>query len=301
MTPVCGLVLSLFPGAGLLDLGFQQAGWCVVRGPDILLGHDIRIFTVGGLDAQPGKSRFDGIIAGPPCQDYSRARRRPPSGHGDAMLHELCRLITEVQPEWYLVENVPGVPTIQMPGYVTQRFNMFASEFGLDHRRNRSFQFGSNGDKLVIPRGSQSHLHLRPTPLASDFSRNRKQNFAETCERMGLPRRFTLPGLSRALQFRAVANGVPIPMGYAVAAAIRDRQVTQTESQRLCPCDCGRPVTGKQKSATAACRKRLQRNRAGDCPRTITASTNHASRPGTVTEKFTAASHESNGGRQSVV
>ncbi len=294
---VCGLVLSLFPGAGLLDLGFQKAGWCVVRGPDILLGHDIRLFTVAGLDAQPGKSRFDGIIAGPPCQDFSRARRRPPSGHGDAMLRELCRLITEVRPEWWLVENVPGVPTIQMPGYVTQRFNMFASEFGLDHRRNRSFQFGSNGDKLVIPRGRQSHLHLKPTPLASDYSRSRNRNFAETCERMGLARGFTLPGLSRAAQFRAVSNGVPIPMGHAVAVAIRDRRVTPTRSQRLCPCDCGRPVTGKQKSATVACRKRLQRIRAGNVTHTITASTSHAA-PGTVTENVTADSHhESNGGR----
>lgn len=33
-----GLVLSLFPGAGLLDAGFTQAGFSVVRGPDLLLG-----------------------------------------------------------------------------------------------------------------------------------------------------------------------------------------------------------------------------------------------------------------------
>lgn len=75
MTRTCGLVLSLFPGAGLLDFGFTKAGFCVVRGPDILLGSDIRMLT---LD----EGRFDGIIAGPPCQDFSRARRRPPSGHG---------------------------------------------------------------------------------------------------------------------------------------------------------------------------------------------------------------------------
>jgi DNA (cytosine-5)-methyltransferase 1 len=243
MTPVCGLVLSLFPGAGLLDRGFAEAGWCVVRGPDILFAQDIRIFTLAGLDCaelshagavtpQPGKSRFDGIIAGPPCQDFSRARRRPPSGHGIEMLHHLGRLITEARPEWWLVENVPGVPTIEIPGYVTQRFNMFASDFGLDHRRNRSFQFGSQGEKLVIPRGRQSHLKLRPTPLASDYSRSRKRNFAETCERMGLPRRFTLAGLSRAAQFRAVNNGVAVPMAYAVALAIRDRRVTPAQSQR---------------------------------------------------------------------
>src|SRR6266571_1149266 len=129
---------------------------------------------------------------------------------------------------------------------------MFASEFGLDHKRNRSFQFGSKGEKLVIPRGTQSHLKLKPTPLASDYARSRKQNFADTCERMGLPRRFTLPGLSRRAQFRAGSNGVPRPMGFAMAVAIRDRRITPAQSQRLCPCDCGCPLAGKQKSATAA-------------------------------------------------
>ena len=244
MTPVCGLVLSLFPGAGLMDFGFIKAGFCVVRGPDLLLGHDIRTFTLGGLEksqpGEPGKSRFEGIIAGPPCQDFSRARRRPPSGHGIEMLHQVIRLITEAQPEWWLVENVPGVPTIRIEGYTTQRFNMFASDFGMDHRRNRSFQFGSKGEKLVIARGRQSHLKLKPTPLASDYARSRKRNFAATCERMGLPRVFTLPGLSRAAKFRAVSNGVPVPMAEAVAIAIRDRQFTA--ASRLCPCDCGPPA-----------------------------------------------------------
>lgn len=57
----CGLCLSLFPGAGLLDEGFTQAGFAVVRGPDLLLGQDIRRLTLAGL---LGRSHFDGIIAG---------------------------------------------------------------------------------------------------------------------------------------------------------------------------------------------------------------------------------------------
>lgn len=230
-----GLVLSLFPGAGLMDEGFHQAGFCVVRGPDAMLGQDIRRFTLRQLE----QSHFEGIIAGPPCQDFSRARRRPPSGHGLEMLHQLCRLITEARPEWWLVENVPGVPTIEIEGYTTQRFNMFASDFGMDHRRNRSFQFGSKGEKLVIPRGSQSHLKLKPTPLASDYSRSRKRNFADLCERMGLPRAFTLPGLSRRAQFRAVGQGVPVVVARAVAQAICDRRVTVTAASVFVPAIVG--------------------------------------------------------------
>src|SRR2546427_10071710 len=72
---VTSLVLSLFPGADLLGRGFEQAGYCVVRGPDTLLGQDIRSFHLV-------EHAFEGIIGGPPCQDFSRARRRPPSGYG---------------------------------------------------------------------------------------------------------------------------------------------------------------------------------------------------------------------------
>lgn len=141
----------------------------------------------------------------------------------------------------------------------------------------------SNSDRvlvtvLTILRGSQSHFDLgslKPTPIATTHAR---RNFADYCELMGLPRRFTLPGLSRRAQFRAVGNGVPVPMGFAVACAIRDRRIT--ENPRPCPCHCGRPLTGKQTSATVACRKRLQRERelAGPRARTVTCSSVDESR-----------------------
>ena len=43
--------------------------------------------------------------------------------------------------------------------------------------------------------------------------------------------------------------------------SIRDRQVTQ--GLALCPCGCGRLLTGKQQSASVACRKRIERSRRG--------------------------------------
>lgn len=57
------LVLSLFPGIGLLDLAFEEEGFCVVRGPDLLWGGDVRRF-------HPPAGKFDGVIGGPPCQLY---------------------------------------------------------------------------------------------------------------------------------------------------------------------------------------------------------------------------------------
>lgn len=127
------LVLSLFPGAGLLDRGFEQAGFCVVRGPDTLFGQPIEDFCALAL-----RGPLEGVIGGPPCQDFSRARRRPPTGHGLRMLAQYARVVTEAEPSWFLLENVPGVPDIHISGYQVQRFNLFAHEFGLRQSRNRS-------------------------------------------------------------------------------------------------------------------------------------------------------------------
>lgn len=245
------LVLSLFPGAGLLDRGFEQAGFVVVRGPDTLLGQRVEDFYAPA-------GHFCGVIGGPPCQDFSRARRRPPTGHGIKMLGEFARVVTEAKPAWWVMENVPGVPDVHIAGYVTRRFNLFASEFGCRQKRNRSFQFGSqDGVPLVILSGTQSQFRsLAPAVLARDHRRN----FADLCELQGLPRWFDLPGLSRTAKNRAVGNGVPVPMARAVAEAIRER-CARVHSYRICACGCGRTVTGRQQSAGPACRKRIERSR----------------------------------------
>jgi DNA (cytosine-5)-methyltransferase 1 len=254
------LVLSLFPGAGLLDRGFTLEGFCIVRGPDTLLGGRIEEFNAPA-------GHFNGIIGGPPCQDFSRARREPPTGHGLKMIREFARVVTEAQPAWWLMENVSGVPSLSIPWYKVQRFNLYAPDFGLRQKRNRAFQFGCHdGVFLVLERPIQSQL--RAGCFRTLTCQPARRNFADFCEAQGLPRDFDLPGLSRTAKYRAVGNGVPIPMARAVARAIRSRH-NPSSVTRLCVCGCGRPVTGKAVSAAAACRKRIERSRKGLVPVTL--------------------------------
>ena len=99
------LILSIFPGIDLLGRAFEEQGFCVVRGPDLLWGGDIRQF-------HPPANAFWGVIGGPPCQDFSRLRRDEPTGYGLEMLAEFIRVVTEANPEWWLMENVDRVPTV---------------------------------------------------------------------------------------------------------------------------------------------------------------------------------------------
>lgn len=254
MTPAQSqIVLSLFPGIGLLDAGFELEGFCVVRGPDLIFGGDIRRFT-----APPGK--FDGIIGGPPCQDFSGLRRTPPTGIGLAMLAEFARVVTEARPTWFVCENVARVPDLIIDGYRIQRFDLRASDYGLPQRRLRHIQFGSNDGTILSP---DRPFQSRPVTVSGARCVTTKadgRTFSEACAAQGIPWIVTLPAFTRAAAFRAVGNGVPVPMARAIAAAVSHRRPEWMNAD-LCICGCGRRVTGREISAGPACRKRMERAR----------------------------------------
>src|SRR5262245_38871520 len=110
------LVLSLFPGIGLLDMAFEQEGFCVVRGPDVLWGGDIRRF-------HPPAGKFDGVIGGPPCQEFSSLsfinRHHGVKSRFGNLIPEFERVVREANPIWFLMENVERAPKPKLDGYKT--------------------------------------------------------------------------------------------------------------------------------------------------------------------------------------
>lgn len=262
-----GLILSLFPGIGLLDRAFEEYGFCVVRGPDLLWGGDIRQFT-------PPAGHFTGIIGGPPCQDFSGLRRVPPTGYGLEMLGQFARCVTSAQPEWWLLENVARVPDVtdRSPelrlSYVTQRLDINQGWF-CDVTRLRHIQFGSKSGRLL------NVTHRRVTGAKQGAAvANDDRPFAELCRLQGLPDGFDLPPFLASEKKRAVGNGVPLVMGRALAEAVIEAyragvtdqatQLTltgQVTRNNVCACGCGRPVTEPARYSGPACRKRAQRKR----------------------------------------
>src|SRR5262245_55731526 len=109
------LVLSLFPGIGLLDMAFEEEGFCIVRGPDLLWGGDIHNF-------HPPAGKFDGVIGGPPCKRWTPLANVVRAVHGEDavapdLIPEFVRVVQEARPIWYVMENVTQAPHPIVPGY----------------------------------------------------------------------------------------------------------------------------------------------------------------------------------------
>lgn len=261
MTP---LVLSLFPGIDLLGRAFEEVGFCVVKGPDLITGGDIRNFT-------PPPGRFEGVIGGPPCQDFSSLNRNQ-GDYGHEMLDEFVRVIEAADPRWYLFENVVRAPRFSVSCMnAEQRFQLDLAWFS-EHSRRRDFQFGSKSGLLLNPMYSDRGEDLGPMVSGQD-----ERPFRMLCGIHGLPDDFDLDWLTVQAKKQAIANSVPMQLGTYVAELIqatiygkhvseRARQSTAIRGNgRRCKCGCGRVCFGRQLYALAACRKRAQRAREREC------------------------------------
>ena len=252
------LVLSLFPGVGLLDRAFAAAGFCVVQAQDKITGGDIRDFR--GI-----VGRFDGVVAGPPCQGFSaiNAFKKQADHHSvinsREMLQHTCRIITECEPEWFLIENVPGVPDVRIKGYYVQRISLSDNECGGKQLRVRHIQFGHVGGKIIRPvrvndTPSTKRKGRRPKPVTTKT--DQWTTYPQICRSQGLDSPIPLPGWFRTAKFQAIGNGVPLRMGRVLAAAVSVRGPHDPETD--CQCGCGRVVSKKALTATPSCRKRKQ-------------------------------------------
>lgn len=118
--------LSLFSGAGGLDIGFEDAGFDIVEQNELVDdfaetlrinnpdNHSVVCKDVREYSGKHLKGKIDFIIGGPPCQPFSSASRRAFGVNGtiDArgtLFNEYVRILTEVQPKGFLFENVYGI------------------------------------------------------------------------------------------------------------------------------------------------------------------------------------------------
>jgi len=238
-----GLVLSLFPGIGLLDRAFEEEGFAVVRGPDLLWGGDIRRF-------HPPGGKFDGVVGGPPCQCFSRLVsiiRHNGYQLGENLIPEFERVVLEAQPEWFVMENVEGAPIPNVHGYQVDPTLLNNRWLGQVQSRLHRFSFGTrDGRKLGYEFAALEHFDWDYRVCASDFRRTpvkllaggkqknpkgrrgalsyrgTKRDVETVCKLQGLPADFFehSPFTHRG-KIEMLGNGVPFFMGKELARAIK--------------------------------------------------------------------------------
>lgn len=239
-------VLSLFPGAGLLDMAFEKSGYIVVRGPDPIWGGDIKGFVAP-------RGVFDGIIGGPPCQPFSqlvhmiRANGYEPKHEN--LIPEFERVVYDAAPDWFVMEEVRGAPLPIIFGYQVHSQVVNARHVGSTQNRERRISFGSkSGEALHLATEVFEPLdwdfavtgdaRRRPVAMLAGgkpkgtetggrtSSLNRgggSLDYGTMCELQGLPKDFLSESpLTVSGKRQLVGNGVPLLMGKAIAAAVRE-------------------------------------------------------------------------------
>lgn len=170
------IAVDLFAGAGGLSLGFEQAGFDVLAAIEIDPIHaathhynfpDCAIFPrsivqISARDIRDrsaiGDREIDIAFGGPPCQGFSLMGQRQLGDPRNSLVLEFLRLVTELQPAYFLFENVKGltvgnhrhflqelVAEFQIRGYQLRLpwRVLNAAHYGVPQNRDRLFLLGA--------------------------------------------------------------------------------------------------------------------------------------------------------------
>ncbi len=150
-------VLDLYCGAGGLSLGFRAQGF-EVSGIDNAIDpvktymRNLGIAWRADLHSYDDLPAADVIIAGPPCQPWSRAGRREGSTDRRDGLANVTQAIKHVRPHVAVIENVPDLArqdarsyldeiesVLGGLGYAVSEFLLNAADYGVPQNRTRVF------------------------------------------------------------------------------------------------------------------------------------------------------------------
>lgn len=160
--------LSLFSGAGGMDVGFSRAGIEVVGAHDIdndacrtyAANHPAVIISCGDiLEDLADMRRFEGVdvvFGGPPCQGFSVAGKMNPDDPRSQLLWVFMKAIEFTRPRAFICENVKALAVLDkwsevrqkmfrsahQLGYAVKLIVLNSSDFGVPQSRERMFLIG---------------------------------------------------------------------------------------------------------------------------------------------------------------
>lgn len=158
--------VSLFSGAGGMDVGVRAAGFDIVLANDVdadacatyRLNHGPTIVEGSLTDILPAFPKIKGIdllFGGPPCQGFSVAGRMDPSDPRSALMSSYFDAVEAIKPRAFICENVKALASLhRWEGVRTSLIErasrlyhvhlmvLRASDFGVPQNRDRMFIVG---------------------------------------------------------------------------------------------------------------------------------------------------------------
>lgn len=196
--------LSLFSGAGGLDIGFHKAGFDIVGCVEIekqycetLLANknngtyfnpEARIYCNDIRNFDPTEFLDQGIecvIGGPPCQPFSAAGRRSGGVPGmqderGKLFESYCHVLEILRPRVFLFENVYGLKgandgtawneinkSFSDLGYTIKAEILDAADYGVAQHRERLILVGTLDTEFVFPEPTNGPDSSNGQPLVS--------------------------------------------------------------------------------------------------------------------------------------
>ncbi|TFG31225.1 DNA (cytosine-5-)-methyltransferase [Candidatus Thorarchaeota archaeon] len=243
-----GRIVDLFCGAGGLSEGLMQAGhkilvasdWNVNMCKTYVSNHEqTKVVQVNMNERNHASDLIDLIetelrgrtlnllAGGPPCQGFSTAGKWLPSDARNSLLFHTLDIISPLKPDTVLLENVPGIKSMQNGkileefinaleslGYITHVILLKAEEFGVPQQRRRIF----------IIANRNGHMINEPIGSLSSIVRGNKRHDTHP-EMNGLPPPVTVQ--------EAISDIPPIPSGGGTDIIDYDLSWTSTGYQQL--------------------------------------------------------------------
>jgi DNA (cytosine-5)-methyltransferase 1 len=178
------IAVDLFAGAGGMTLGFEQAGFDILASVEIDPIHcaihkfNFPFWTVicKSVEETTGKEirnssqianqEIDVVFGGPPCQGFSLMGKRSFDDPRNSLVFHFIRLVVELQPKFFVLENVKGITVGKHKEFIAEIINQFtesgyqidanyqvlnAANYGVPQNRERLFLLGARED-LELPK-----------------------------------------------------------------------------------------------------------------------------------------------------
>lgn len=159
---------NLSPDAHATEIGLEWDTWaCATRKA---AGHRTIQTDISRYPTEPFAGKTAGLIASPPCQDFSVAgKQKRMAGERSELMWELPRWVDALKPRWVVCEQVPlarewfeqFAATFNRWGYSTWCGVLNAADYGVPQTRKRIYLIATQ-DRTATPPPATHAEHPEP-------------------------------------------------------------------------------------------------------------------------------------------